>query len=445
SQWVDYRDRTYQEELQLKGTYDRFSFTTGVYLFHEWWYTNRRANTGANFTRVNGNGTTTSISNSNVASEVRYNPIYTEIRQKTDNIAWYGEGKYSATDALTLTAGLRINYERHSNNNQLYSLSTTPVDATNFYQILFSAPKALIWSVNPHQSWTTWQPRVSLDYKFTPDVTAYGTVARGTKSAGYEFRAQTASNAGRLQAELPFNPEVVTSYEIGVKTKWLNGRVIANLTGFYLNFDDIQITTTDSQNAGISRRFNAGKGSSRGVEFEAQLAPSPGLVFDVNGAYLDARLDEYIGAVNVPTVIPANVYYPNGASINNQPFVGARLANSPKWQGRAAVTWELPLAVPGAIAINADVNYQSSSYTNGNNAITSRLPEQTLINARLSYTTEDGHWTAALSARNLLDKQYAMGAGYTIDGNSGAARLPAWRSANLTDPRTILFTITFRR
>ncbi|MFT3966988.1 MAG: TonB-dependent receptor, partial [Sphingobium sp.] len=129
SQWVDYRDRTFQEELQLKGTYDRFSFTTGVYLYHEWWFTNRRANTGAAF-----NG----IANSNIESEVRYRPVYSEIRQKTDNIAWYGEGKLAATDALTLTAGLRFNYERHSNNNQLYNLSATTATASNFYQVLFS-------------------------------------------------------------------------------------------------------------------------------------------------------------------------------------------------------------------------------------------------------------------------------------------------------------------
>ncbi|HJT38727.1 MAG TPA: TonB-dependent receptor [Sphingobium sp.] len=439
SQWVDYRDRTYQEEVQLKGDYGRFNFTTGIYLFHEWWFTNRRANIGAAF-----NG----IANSNIRSQVRYRPVYTEIRQKTDNVAWYGEGKFDATDALTLTAGLRFNYERHSNNNQLYNLSATTATADNFYQVLFSEPASLVWTVNPRKSWTTWQPRVSIDYKFSPDVTAYGTISRGTKSAGFDFRAQTPAAAGARQAELPFNPEVVTNYELGLKTKWLDGRITANLTGFYLTFDDIQITTTDSVTnpaEPLTRRFNAGKGSSRGIEFEGQFVPFDGLVFDMNGAYLKARLDEYIGAANVPTIIPPNIYYPDGASINSQPFVGAALPNAPKWQGRASVTWNLPIAIPGDIVANADVNYQSSSYTSGNNAITTLLPEQTLVNARLSYTTENGLWTAALSARNLFDKQYAMGAGYTIDGNSGAARLPAWRAANLTDPRTVLFTITFRR
>lgn len=434
SQWVDYRDRTYQEELQLKGTYDRFSFTTGVYLYHEWWFTNRRANTGA--------------SNSNVPAQVSYRPVYSEIRQKTDNVAWYGEGKFNATPELTLTGGLRINYERHSNNNQLYNLSSQTANASNFVAVLFSDPTSLIWTTNPHQSWTTWQPRVSVDYKLTPDVTAYGTISRGTKSAGYEFRAQTPNAAGVRQATLPFDPEIVTNYEIGLKTKWLDGRATVNLTGFYLTFDDIQITTLDSVTdpaAPLNRRFNAGKGSSRGIEFEGQFVPVDGLVFDVNGAYLKARLDEYLGGPNVPTIIPPNIYYPGGASINSQPFVGAQLANSPEWQGRASVTWDLPIELPGSIVVNADVNYQSTSFTSGNNAITSKLPEQTLVNARLSYTTEDGRWTAALSARNLFDKQYPLGSGYTIDPNSGAARLPAWRAANISDPRTVLFTLTFKR
>ncbi len=132
SQWVDYTDRTYQEELQLKGSYDRFSFVTGVYLFHERWFTNRRANTAAAFVRTNPNGTTTSINNSNVRSEVRYRPVYTLITQKNDNVAWYGEGQYEVVPAVTLTAGLRLNYERHTNDNQLYNLSQTTSNADNF-------------------------------------------------------------------------------------------------------------------------------------------------------------------------------------------------------------------------------------------------------------------------------------------------------------------------
>ncbi|CAN5326512.1 TonB-dependent receptor [soil metagenome] len=440
SQWVDYRDRVFQEELQLKGSYDRFSFTSGVYLYHEWWYTNRRANTAAAFGTIN---------NSNIRDQVRYRPVYSEIRQKTDNIAWYGEGKFQPVPELTLTGGLRLNYERHTNNNQLYNLSAITSTAENFVSVLFSAPTSLIWSVNPHKSWTTWQPRASIDYKFTPDLTAYATVSRGTKSGGYEFRAQTPTAAGARQADLPINPEKVTNYEVGVKSRWLDGRVTANLTGFYLTFDDVQITTTDSNppdgSSPISRRFNAGKASSYGLEFEGQFVPAKGLVFDVNGAYLKTRLDEYSGGANAPTIIPPNIYYPNGASINSQPFVGAVLANAPKWQGRAAVTWNLPLQLSGDVVVNADVNYQSTSFTSGNNSITSQLPDQTLINARLAYTTDGGHWTAAVSARNLLDKQYALGAGYTIDGNSGLARLPSSRGVNISDPRTVLFTITYRR
>ena len=446
SQWVDYRDRTYQEELQLKGTYDRFQFTTGLYYFHEWWFTNRRANTGAAYTVP---GTTTTIANSNIKSQVRYRPVYSVIKQKTDNFAWYGEGKFQPVPPLTLTAGLRINREWHENDNQLYNLSATTADASNFVQVLFSDPTTLIWSVNPTKAWTTWQPRFSIDYKITPDAIAYATWSRGTKSGGFEFRAQTPTAAGARQALLPINPEKVTNYEIGLKSKWLDGRITANLSAFYLKFDDIQITTIDSNppdgSSPITRRFNAGEGSSKGIEFESQFIPIEGLVFDVNGAYTKTRLDRYIGGANVPVVIPPNIHFPDGARINNNPFVGAALVYAPEWEGRAAVSWNLPLGLPGNFIVNADVNYQSKAYSSGNNAITSLIPEQTLVNARLSYATKEGRWTYALSARNLFDKQYANNPGYAIDGNSGAARLPAWRATNYIDPRTVLFTVTYKK
>lgn len=361
----------------------------------------------------------------------------------------YGEGKFQPAPALTLTAGLRLNYEWHQNDNQLYNLSATTANADNFYSVLFSNPTTLIWTVKPSKSWTTWQPRFSIDYKITPDVIAYGTFSRGTKSAGYEFRAQTPTAAGARQALLPIDPEKVTNYEVGLKTKWLEGRITANVTAFYLTFDDVQITTTDSNppngSSPITRRFNAGNASSRGIEFEGQFVPAEGLVFDVSGTWLKTRLDKYIGGANIPMIIPANASFPAGAAINSNPFVGAVLAYAPEWKGRAAVTWNLPLGISSALVFNADVNYQSKSYSNGNNAITSTLPEQTLVNARLSYTTEDKRWSVALSARNLFDKQYAYNPGYAIDGNSGAARLPAYRTANFNDPRTVLLTVTFQK
>ncbi|MET0270436.1 MAG: TonB-dependent receptor, partial [Sphingomonas sp.] len=282
-------------------------------------------------------------------------------------------------------------------------------------------------------------PKAAIDVTWRPGLLQYVSVSQGTKSAGFDYRAQTPGAAGRRQAELPYDPETVTNYETGLKTEWLGGRLRANLSAFYIRFVDIQITTTDPATT-ISRRFNAGRGSTRGVEFEGTALPLPGLRFDVNGSWLKARLDRFRG------VAPAITALPDGLFLRSGPFEGARLPYSPKWQGRFAATWTLPLQTPGAWTAQGAIQYQSASFTDVTNNFAVRLPRQTYIDGQIGYTTPDTHWTAAVQVKNLANRRYALPPGYVAaSGATPAARIPIYRSTNYNDPRTVLLTLTYRR
>jgi len=423
AQWVHYEDRTYQQELQLRGEYGRFDFVAGVYAYRENWFTNRRVNTAANAT--------------NVEAAIRYRPVYSLIQQDTDNLAGYGEAHFAATDRLKLTAGLRYNWERHTNTNRLFNLvGTAPYQSTaaNFLDVLFSDPKALVWAADVKQNWSSWSPKGSIDFEWLPGIRQYAVISRGTKSAGFDYRAQTPSAAGLLQAQLPYDPETVTNYESGFKTDWLDGRIRVNITGFYMRYDDIQITTTDPVTT-ISRRFNAGTGSTRGGEFEGTVIPVPRLQIDVSGSYLDARLDEFKGGA--PTIRTLA----DGRILRSGPFAGAVLPYAPKWQGRIAATWDLPIALPGHWTVQGAVSYQSASFTDTTNNFNVRLPKQTYIDGQIGYAIQDDHWSATLAAKNIANKHYALPPGYTpaSDGT------PLYQSTNYNDPRTLLLTIAYRR
>lgn len=429
SQLVTYQDRAYQEELKLTGTYDLADFTAGLYYFREEWYTNRRANIAANAT--------------NVPSAILYRPVYATIQQNTDNLAFYGQSAFHLSSALTLTLGIRYNWERHTQNNNLFNLASVNSNAANYLQVIYSDPASLIWSTGKlGQSWDTWAPRVAVDYRFSPHVLGYALRSEGTKSAGYDFRAQSAGTAGLLQASTPFAPERAINYEGGFKTEWLGGRLRANISGFYIDFRNIQITAFDPVTT-ISRRFNAGRGSSHGVEFESTALPFDGLQLDFNVSYLNARLDTFTGNVTSTSYAanPANPWYPGGFTLRTSAFSGARLPNSPVWQGRFAATWQVPLRIPGKLTANADANFQSASYNAITNNFSDRVPSQLFVNGQLTYTTRNDHWAYALSVRNLTNRQYAQGIGYVAATNG----LPLYRAANYNDPRTILFTLTYRR
>jgi iron complex outermembrane receptor protein len=423
AQWVRYEDRTYQEELQLIGDYGPFDFVGGLYVYREEWFTNRRANTAANAT--------------NVAADIRYRPVYSLIQQNTDNVAGYAEAHYALTDRLRLTAGLRYNWEKHFNDNHLFNLvATAPFQSNtaNFLDVLFAAPQAQVWSADVRKSWDSWSPKGSIDFKWTPDIIQYATISQGTKSAGFDYRAQTPTAIGLLQAQLPYDPETVTNYETGLKTDFLNGRIRANVSAFYIRFDDIQLTTTDPATT-VSRRFNAGRGSTRGVEFEGTVIPVKGLQFDANGSYLKARLDRFLG--NAPSITTL----PDGRTLRSGPFQGAVLPYSPKWQGRLAATWQIPIETRGQWTLQGAVSYQGSSFTDTTNNFSVKLPQQTYLDGQFGYTTEGGHWSATVSAKNLTNKHYALPPGYTPATNGTAI----YRATNYNDPRTLLFTVTYKR
>jgi iron complex outermembrane recepter protein len=428
SQFAAYKDAAYSEELRLIGDYDRTSFVTGLYDYREHWFTNRRANTAANSTSV--------------PSAIRYRPVYTLIDQDTDVVAWFGEGKVKLTQYLTATAGIRYNHEEHTQSNQLYNLvAAAPYQSTvdNYQSVLFGPPQALVWDAEGSHTWATWAPKASLDYTWAPHILQYVTFSEGTKSAGYDYRAQAPNASGKLQAQTPFNPEIAKNLETGIKADWFDGALRTNVSAFYTRFDDIQLTTTDPVLL-ISRRFNAGEGSTRGLEFEVNLLPVDGLRIDLSGDFLRARLDRFDGVAPTVTQVPASSVNPDGLTLYSGPQAGNALPYSPRFQGRAAASWRQPLPGGNALVVNGSADYQTTSYTDATENPTVKLPAQTYLNAGITWYPAAGHWSTTLAGQNIANKRYALGRGFTpalpLDGTA------IYRTTTYNDPRTV--TITFR-
>ncbi|WP_426168926.1 TonB-dependent receptor [Sandarakinorhabdus sp. DWP1-3-1] len=421
SQIVVYRDRTYQTELKLAGTFEAFDFVAGVFGYREEWFTNRRANTAANAT--------------NVVAAIRYRPVYTLIQQDNDIWAGFAEGVARLGPRVTLTAGARLQWERRSNDNQLFNLVTTASfqsTAANFLSVLNGPPQALVWSTRASETWTTFQPKVAVEYALNDDARVYATIGRGAKSAGFDYRAQTPTPTGFRQAEIPFNPEKITNYEIGLKFATADKRFRLNTAAFYISFDDIQLTTNDPVQQ-VTRRYNAGKGSTRGVEIEAQLQPSDAVQIDASASWLDARLDTFLG-------VETRSSFPNGFSLNTSPFEGAVLPNAPEFQARVAGSWVLPIGGPGRWSLHGDVNFQSKSFTDANNNPSAQLPNQTYINGQLRWVSNNDRWIASLAVRNLTNVRYALPPGYAPASDGS----PLYRTTNFSDPRTVLLTLGWR-
>lgn len=423
SQLLSYRDRAYSQDVHLKGDYGRLSFTTGAFFFYEDWLTQRRANNTAG-------------AQTNNASLIRYQPVYAGIDQLTRNWAVYGEAHYRITPTLTATAGLRFNWENHSNSEQLsYLVGTAPYTqgvANNLATLYSAVPGKQAWTASATKSWTQILPKGALTWQATSRLMPYVSISQGSKSGGFDYRAQTPTALGRLQALLPYKPEILTTYEIGAKTKPIPDILTVNGDFFYNDFQDIQVTTLDPATS-LTRRYNAGKGHSVGAELETSAQLTKG--WEVNGtaSWLFAQLDRFSGTFS-------QVRLANGQTLNGAARAGGPLPYSPRFQMHAETSYSFAVPhVPGNWRVGADIAYQSSLFTDALTNAQTRLPAQTYVNAIAAWTSANRRWTVSVNGRNLLDHRYPQ----TLSFVQGAG-VPVYYAASFNDPRTIYGSVEFR-
>ena len=150
-------------------------------------------------------------------------------------------------------------------------------------------------------------PRVILDYKPTPDLTIYASVAKGNKPTQGNAAVLELSPERQVIGEqnglfLVAPEEEITNYEIGVKSQFADGRGFVNVAAFYADWEGKQTVggvNIDFNNDGIidvgaqgpnRERFNgvviqAGDVKAYGFEVEAAYDVTPALTIGGNVAY----------------------------------------------------------------------------------------------------------------------------------------------------------------
>jgi iron complex outermembrane receptor protein len=277
----------------------------------------------------------------------------------TDAYAVFGQSTYSATERLRLTVGLRYSYEEKS---------------ATFRQAINGAVTAAV----PEENYRAWTPRIALEYDVVDDVLLYASGSRGFKSGGFNL-----NNAGE-----EFGPELVWSYEIGVKSTLRDGRLRLNAAAFHMDYEDLQV----SQFVGFAAFVrNAASAKIRGLETEIVALPLEALRIEATIGYLDAEYRDY----------------DTGTPAGN--LAGMRLPRAPEWQATGAVEWNIGRIGAGAFAIRADASHQSRVFFSPDNVRFQDDPARTLLNARLRFTSSDGRWMLAAYGQNLTDETYNLG------------------------------------
>ncbi len=339
----------------------------------------------------------------------------TEGTTETESIAVFGDGSYAINEKLTFNFGLRVTDEEKRG----IAFNAGYTDDT------FSTVAVVTSDYDQTASFTSVAPKLGLDYQFNDDVLGYVSLSRGFKSGGFNVRAQASFFP---ESALPFDDEVLTVAEVGVKSVLADGYLVLNAAAFTGDYEDIQVSTFtsfDSNGDGTDDAFfgnflNAGNATVQGLEVEFDWTSPTVSWFGVSGnvSYLDAEPDDFLDA-------------------NDDGFVDTQvISNAPEVTGSLNLNFDFP-AFGGLITASVGYAYRDDSVLTNEGGPDPRNPTQPLLplvqpafdlfNAWVSWLSGDGHWQATVNAKNLTDEEYLTN-GYNIpvlgvvQGSFGAPR-----------------------
>lgn len=345
--------------------------------------------------------------------------------QEAESKALFGEGTFEITPDLILTGGVRYTWDDKTWRGRQQAF-ISQLDPNNPGLVINEALDASVYRfpanvIRLDDSWRELTWRASLGYQATPDLFLYATTARGFKGGGFNdqiggFAAFGDDLDAFRAAAQATNPETADSYEIGLKSELFNNRLRFNLTGFYVDYTDLQrqlnvpIFVNGVRNQ-VTRFENAASATVKGIEAELTAQPTDRLTFRGVLGFQDAEYGEYDAE-------------DAGYDLSTSP-----LDRAPRWQWTINGTYRADLSSKLELVFDSSVAYQASNlFTQaiddplGNTFLDSR----TLVNASITLNEVDNQYYVRLIGQNLTDERYRTAsqnvAGLWLNSQFGAPR-----------------------
>ncbi len=380
---------------------------------------------------------------------------------RTFSAAAFAQTSWHIDDKWTLTTGLRNTYEIR--------------EGSDFGWINGNTTAAGIGAANTAQGYSFFDTGgqttrtnsisglINPSYRFSENVLAYGSVARGEKSGAINTNAlPLLDSAGNFKGFQPVitKPEVSWDYELGVKTNWFDNKLIVNANLFWNDIYDFQAILVDTSildvtGVPIRKTYlgNIPQVRSRGFEFDTRWSPLERLWITFNGQATDFRYVSYPQAAP-----PADWTWPASANIkgvaaplyvnlSGQRVTSGVNGNAPfsPYSFNLGANYEYPLGpvlrpygLPQSISMfgygNLTWRYKSQ-LSEPYSLYYLQQPSYSLINAGLGFKTDDEKYSFNLWVKNLADSRYLIAA--TI----GSPTAPGNITFGENNPRTFGATL----
>ena len=332
------------QELRLDSSTDKFDWLVGLYYDTD-------------------DDATTTIIKSMIPS---MNSL-SDVQLSGDAYAIFGQLGYPLTERLKIIGGLR--YE------------------TQDMELEGNIPAGRL-----SDSWQKVSPKISAEYNLTPDVMTYVTFSQGYRSGGFNHLATDPQYYS-------YDEETLWSYEIGMKSLFMDKRIMLNGSIFYMDITDMQVA--EAVDPFRSWNTNAAEATSKGVELEITARVTDGLSLMGGFGYTDIEFDTFSDAKG-------------NYEGNKNPF-------APEYTFNIGAQYRHP----SGFFARADLIGYGEMYLDKANKYSRDAYE--IVNAKIGYETE--HFDVYLYGKNLFDKEYDsdgyFGGFYTVYSDPGEIGLQA--------------------
>lgn|GEM_PF-7008874 len=227
-----------------------------------------------------------------------------------ENIAIFGQLEYQITEKLDATLGLRALREEGAATFSRTDLRTPAngVGMDTYDEVLALAqndPSLFINATDPTEfsdSDTDLIYKVVLGYDFTDNIRTYISYSTGYKGASYFVTSNT--NPADVD-QFPTLPEQSSNFEIGLRSRLFDNRLLFNLTYFDMSVEDYQVRAIRVLDEGNGVTFagyvNADEARSTGFEADMILSVTENLEVSATYANFEAKFEDFSDApVNCP-------------------------------------------------------------------------------------------------------------------------------------------------
>ncbi len=326
--------------------------------------------------------------------------------QQRYSMAGYAQVDWHLDERWTLNLGGRLTYEKKHDvfgmaiNDSACPPGATPqtapcngvpfsgndpTDVTDFDPSVRFGPVS--------EDWTTFSPRIGIEYQATDDVLLFAFWQRAFKSGGF------VNNAGTLPVfSTPYDDEQVDNFEAGMRSDLFDNRLRLNANLFYAEYKDLQrgvIRAAPTSTGQETFTDNAAGAESFGAEVAFSLVPAPGFSINGNIGYLDI---EYKGFVADLTG--------DGIETDNSSL---DLVRAPKWDLSVGASYEFDLADMGSLTVGGRLSYTDEMALTTPNDVGFMRDELTTLDAQAVWESADGQYRLALWGKNLSNNIERLG------------------------------------